>query len=357
MKSLFKKSRLLALLLAVMMVMSACEGALNDTIDSESSVASIETTAATTETTANTESAQSSETTASTTDTVTSDTESDTEAQLYYNPENLSTSAIDLSLIPAYSDTPYAVVNGNKPFFTASEITAVAYESYAALDSLGRCGAAIACCGSETMPAPGEERGNISSVKPTGWIQAQYACVSGQSLYNRCHLIAWQLSAENANDKNLISGTRYMNADGMIPFENMVADYINETGNHVMYRVTPIFEGNNLLASGVQIEAYSVEDGGEGVCFNVYCYNVQPFIVINYATGSSYFDADAFEAAKPDPDEVGFYILNKNTKKIHYPTCSSVTQMSEKNRQEYTGTLNDIKSQGYATCGNCFAGQ
>ena len=357
MKNLFKKSRLLALLLAVMMVTAACAGTIDETLGTDSSAASIETTVSTTETTAATESAQTSDTAAETTDAVTTDTESDTESQSYYNPENLCTSAIDLSLIPAYSDTPYAVVNDNKPFFTEAEITAVGFESYAALDALGRCGAAIACCGKEIMPAPGEERGSISSVKPTGWIQAQYICVSGQALYNRCHLIAWQLSAENANTKNLISGTRYMNADGMIPFENMVADYIKETGNHVMYRVTPIFEGTNLLASGVQLEAYSVEDGGEGVCFNVYCYNVQPFIVINYATGSSYFDEAAFEAAKPDPDEIGFYILNKNTKKIHYPTCNSVTQMSDKNRQEYTGTLNDLKAQGYVTCGNCFAGQ
>ena len=271
----------------------------------------------------------------------------------YYNPP----APISLSEIPEFSDSPYVCINGNIPFFTDKEITTESYESYSPLDELGRCGVAIACCGKEIMPAPDEDRGSISSVKPTGWIQAQYDCVSGQSLYNRCHLIAWQLSAENANNKNLITGTKYMNIDGMYPFENLVADYIKETENHVMYRVTPVFEGNNLLASGVQLEAYSVEDGGESICFNVFCYNVQPYIVINYATGSSYFDEQAFENNKPSLDDVGTYSLNKNSKKIHHPSCSSVSQMSASNRVEYTGTVNDLLVQGYVKCGNCFAGQ
>ena len=359
MKKLLRFNAIVACLLALALVFAGC--------DSKS--AETDTTSAVTTTVENVETSAEStkETVAATTDTQTTETESESSEETsidtedtgspYYNSENLSTTPIDLASVPAWSDKPYVEVNGNLPFFTEDEITDVAYESYSALDQLGRCGAAIACCGREIMPAEGEDRGNISSVKPTGWIQAQYICVSGQALYNRCHLIAWQLSAENANNKNLISGTRYLNADGMIPFENMVADYIKETGNHVMYRVTPIFEGNNLLASGVQMEAYSVEDGGEAICFNVYCYNVQPFIIINYATGSSSFDEAAFEASKPDPDEVGNYVLNKNTKKIHYPYCNSVTQMSEKNREEYTGTLNDLKAQGYSTCGNCFAGQ
>ena len=189
------------------------------------------------------------------------------------------------SSLPKYSNKAYAVVNNNVPNFSSSELTTKAYERYSNLDSLGRCGAATASCGKEIMPKAGEERGDISSVKPSGWKQAKYDGIG--YLYNRCHLIGWQLSAENANKKNLITGTRYMNVNGMLPFENMVADYIKETGNHVAYRVTPIFEGNNLVASGVQIEAYSIEDKGDGICFNVYCYNVQPGIKINYATGES----------------------------------------------------------------------
>ena len=189
------------------------------------------------------------------------------------------------SSLPKYSNKAYAVVNNNVPNFSSSELTTKAYERYSNLDSLGRCGAATASCGKEIMPKAGEERGDISSVKPSGWKQAKYDGIG--YLYNRCHLIGWQLSAENANKKNLITGTRYMNVNGMLPFENMVADYIKETGNHVAYRVTPIFEGNNLVASGVQIEAYSIEDKGDGICFNVYCYNVQPGVKINYATGES----------------------------------------------------------------------
>lgn len=288
------------------------------------------------------------------------------------NSENLSSSKLNLSNIPKYSGKAYAVVNGNKPYFTASEITTDAYETYASLDGLGRCGVAMACCGTEIMPGPNEERGSISSIKPTGWVQAQYDCVSGKYLYNRCHLIGWQLSAENANKRNLITGTKYLNVEGMLPFENMVDDYIEETGNHVMYRITPIFEGNNLVASGVQMEAYSVEDGGDGICFNVYCYNVQPGVVIKYASGNSYLEGGSPEpttkketttkspTTKAPTTNSGShnvsasYILNTNTKKVHYPGCRSVKQMSDKNKQEYNGTLDDILSSGYTTCGNCF---
>ncbi len=188
--------------------------------------------------------------------------------------------------IPAYSGEPFTILNDNIPSFTAAELTTAGYENYDSLDSLGRCGVALASCGVELMPTG--ERGSISSIYPTGWKQAQYDCVSGKYLYNRCHLIGWQLSGENANKRNIITGTRYMNVEGMLPFENMVADYINETGNHVAYRVTPIFKGNNLLCSGVQMEAYSIEDSGEGICFNVYCYNIQPNVIIDYADGSSY---------------------------------------------------------------------
>lgn len=194
---------------------------------------------------------------------------------------------VNPSDLPAYSGIPYTIVNNNKPIFSAEELTTIAYERYANLDALGRCGMAIASCGIEIMPGVNEERGSISNIKPSGWMQASYKGVSGGYLWNRCHLIGWQLSAENANRQNLITGTRYMNVDGMLAFENMVADYIRETNNHVAYRITPIFIGNNLVCSGVQMEAYSIEDDGEGICFNVYCYNVQPNITIDYVTGSS----------------------------------------------------------------------
>lgn len=263
-------------------------------------------------------------------------------------PDSTPDSAATLSDIPAYSGDAFVSVNDNEPSFAASELTSTAYESYSNLDSLGRCGVAVACCGKEIMPT--EERGDISSVKPSGWVQAQYSFVDGGYLYNRCHLIGWQLSAENANEKNLITGTRYFNTEVMLPFENMIADYIKETGNHVMYRVTPIYEGNNLVANGVQLEGYSVEDNGEGICFNVYCYNVQPGVEIDYATGESRLESVATDGPAVTVD----YILNTNTKKIHYPDCSSVQNMAEKNKQEYTGDIADLLDDGYTTCGNCF---
>ena len=176
--------------------------------------------------------------------------------------------------IAPYSGTPYIVLNDNKPDFAETDITKVSYEFYSELDSLGRCGYTIACVGKDIMPT--EDRESISSVKPSGWINKEYdsKLVDGRYIYNRCHLIGFQLTGENANKLNLITGTRYMNVDGMLPFENMVADYVKETGNHVMYRVTPLFAGNNLLPSGVRMEAYSVEDDGEGICFHVFAYNV-----------------------------------------------------------------------------------
>ena len=193
-----------------------------------------------------------------------------------------------LNIVPDYSGSPYVVVNDNIPYFTENELTAKAYEEYSKLDYLGRTGTAIASLGVETMPTENEKRKSISNIKPTGWIQSKYDSISGKYLYNRCHLIGWQLSAENDNERNLITGTKYLNINGMLPFENMVADYIKETLNHVAYRVTPLYDDNDfLLASGVQIEAYSIEDKGEGICFNVFCYNVQPNIEIDYKTGAS----------------------------------------------------------------------
>lgn len=205
-----------------------------------------------------------------------------------------------------------------------------------------------------------------SSIYPSGWNQAKYEGISGGWLWNRCHLIGWQLSAENANRENLITGTRYMNISGMLPFENMVADYIRETGNHVAYRITPIYDGNNLVCSGVQMEAYSIEDSGDGVEFNVYCYNVQPGIKINYADGSSSFangTNNTTSSSKPTTSEeentntnnTGStkYVLNTNTKKFHYPSCGSAGRIAAKNYAESNQSRDSLIAQGYSPCGNC----
>lgn len=194
----------------------------------------------------------------------------------------------DFSALPPYSGEPYISVCGGDPDFSEDEITSVSYEYYSELDALGRCGVCIASVGQDIMPT--EKRGSIGQVKPTGWHTVKYDFVDGKYLYNRCHLIGFQLTGENANRRNLITGTRYLNVEGMLPFENMVADYVKETGNHVMYRVTPIFVGDELLARGVHIEAESVEDGGDGIMFNVFCYNVQPGVVLDYATGEGMAD-------------------------------------------------------------------
>lgn len=192
---------------------------------------------------------------------------------------------ISLEDIPEYSDEPYVVINGNEPNFSEDDFTTTSFEKYSDLDELGRCQVAYANIGKDLMPT--QERGSISEVKPSGWENKKYDIVDGKYLYNRCHLIGFQLTGENANKKNLITGTRYLNVTGMLPFENQVADYVKETGNHVLYRVTPIFDGDNLVASGVLMEAESVEDKGEEICFCVYVYNVQPGVTIDYATGES----------------------------------------------------------------------
>ena len=202
-----------------------------------------------------------------------------------YNNSIENINYIPIEDIPEYNGKPYVYINNNIPYFTYEELTTTSYEKYSELDSLGRCGVAIANIGRDIMPK--EERGTIGSIKPTGWHTVRYQGIDGNYLYNRCHLIGYQLSGENANKKNLITGTRYLNVEGMLPFENMVDEYIEETNNHVLYRVTPIFDGKNLLASGVLIEAKSVEDNGKGIQFNVYCYNVQPGIEIDYKTGES----------------------------------------------------------------------
>ena len=199
--------------------------------------------------------------------------------------------------LPAYSGSPWTEVGGSQPDFDTSQLDGSSFETYSPLDALGRCGAAYACVGRDLMPT--EDRGAIGQVKPSGWQLAKYDCVDGKYLYNRCHLIGYQLTGENAEERNLITGTRYLNIQGMLPFENLVADYVQDTGNHVLYRVTPVFEVADLLARGVRMEGWSVEDNGAGVCFDVYCYNVQPGVVIDYADGSS---REAEESAQTESD-------------------------------------------------------
>lgn len=278
-------------------------------------------------------------------------------------------SDISMETIPEYDGEPYVVIDDNEPNFTEEELQPEAYETYGTLDALGRCSIAEASIGEGLMPT--EKRGAIGQVKPTGWHTVKYDMVEGKYLYNRCHLIGYQLTAENANEKNLITGTRYMNTEGMLPFENMVADYIKETGNHVMYRVTPVFEGENLVASGVQMEAESVEDQGADLSFNVYVYNVQPGVEIDYKTGESWEANELLPASKnsdkagnavsgtasdkdsSDPVSEQTYILNTSSKKFHKESCSGVKSMKEKNKKVYTGKREEVIEQGYAPCGNC----
>ncbi len=267
-----------------------------------------------------------------------------------------SVQSFSLEDIPESSETGYVFINDNEPEFTEEELTTDAFEAYSELDYLGRCGPAYACLGRELMPT--EERESISHIYPSGWQSVQYDIVDGGSLYNRSHLIGFQMSGENDNEENLITGTRYMNAHVMLPFENMVADYIRDTGNHVLYRVTPVFEGSNLVASGVQMEGYSVEDEGADICFNVYVYNVQPGIEIDYATGDNWLasksSGNGVTVDKADNSESAEkYVLNTNSKKFHDPDCGSVDDMSSSNRENYKGSRNDLIQQGYDPCGNC----
>lgn len=254
--------------------------------------------------------------------------------------------------IPPYTSEPYTAINDNLPFFTDDEITDQSFETYSPLDALGRCGVAFACVGQDLMPT--EDRGSIGQVKPSGWHLVKYDCVDGKYLYNRCHLIGYQLTAENANERNLITGTRYLNIEGMLPFENQVADYVQQTGNHVLYRVTPVFEGDNLLASGVLMEAYSVEDSGNGICFCVYAYNVQPGVQIDYATGESALIGETVtEPSEQTSTEEPDYVLNNNTRKFHRPSCSSVEDIKPSNREDYTGSREALIERGYEPCKRC----
>ncbi len=269
----------------------------------------------------------------------------------------------DLALLK-YSGKPYAVVNGGIPSF--SQTGTASWERYGELDRLGRCTAAEACIGRDIMPTL--TRGPIGQIKPTGWHTAKYDFVDGKYLYNRCHLIGFQLTGENANERNLITGTRYLNTKGMLPFENMVADYIKDTANHVMYRCTPVFAGNELVARGVHLEAYSVEDKGDGICFNVFIFNVQPGVKIDYLTGESSLEDESTTTPTPKPSvtpkptpkpspsstaQAQSYVLNTKTHVFHYASCRHVSSIKDANRKNFTGSRDALISDGFKPCGSC----
>lgn len=370
-----RKDMLALLFLTIMLVFCGCVP--NEVADSEpyqsrapdTVVTTVETTEASSETTTSTKVAVESSESSTTTTSATSAT---TTTLAVTTTETTTTETIPISVdfsladVPPYSDVAYVEINNNIPFFTDTSTTE-AFEIYSPLDGLGRCGVAFANICPELMPT--EKRGSIGMVKPSGWQTTKYnGLIDGNYLYNRCHLIAYELAAENANTLNLITGTRYLNIQGMLRFENKVADYVNYTGNHVLYRSTPIFEGDNLVASGVLMEGFSVEDAGQGVQFCVFCYNVQPGIGINYADGNSWLIEDTapettaepyIEPAETSPpvqndvSEQYDYVVNTNTKKFHYPSCSSVEDIKDKNRWDYSGSRDDLIAQGYVPCKRC----
>ena len=253
-----------------------------------------------------------------------------------------SAASVSLENLPAYSGQAWVEVEED------SDLEEITGETFTPLDALGRCGPASALVSTNTMPTAPRE--GIGMIKPSGWQMAKYDFVDGKYLYNRCHLIGYQLTGQNANKENLITGTRYLNVEGMLPFENQVADYVKETGNHVRYRVTPIFEGENLVASGVWMEAESVED--DELDFSVYVYNVQPGVVIDYATGASYAEGAEPDASEETPAAVT-YILNVSSHKFHRVDCSGVKDMKPANRREFTGTRAEAIAQGYTPCSQC----
>ena len=283
-----------------------------------------------------------------------------------------------LADIPEWSGYAFCYVNGNDPDFKPEEIWTTTQESLDQLDELGRCGTANSCIGTDGMPTG--SRGDISSVEPTGWHTERYDFVEGEALYNRCHLIAYMLSGDDAVPRNLITGTSFMNRDGMLQFENAIASYVRETGNHVMYRVTPVFAGDELIARGVHMEGLSIEDNGEGLAFNVFCYNVQPGVDIDYKTGDNKLSEDrtlleGYQAGEfamiantqgviPSASEVGAnaaeqeghkmsYVLNTNTGRFHYPDCRSVGDIKPKNREDVEATREELLDRGFIPCGNC----
>ena len=282
----------------------------------------------------------------------------DVEVETYETSENTET--FNVASLPAFSNSPYIEINNNIPEFETYEIqeATTSYETYSQLDSLGRCQEAQASIGQDLMPT--EDRESLSAVTPSGWDNERYSCVDGGWIYNRSHLIGFQLTSEQANALNLITGTRYMNVEGMLPFENQVADYVKATGNHVLYEVTPIYEGDNLVASGVQMEAYSVEDQGQGVQFNVYCYNVQSGITINYANGDTQGTGSCMLSAlnnssqnsstpAPTPEANGqtVYVSRTGSKYHSNPNCSNMKNPSSM-------TMEEAQAKGLEACKKCY---
>ncbi len=275
----------------------------------------------------------------------------DTEAA----PQPITTDTEDLSHIPDYSGSASIVLNNNIPLFDTGLYTTESFEEYGELDDLGRCTSCMACIGTDLMPEG--EREDISHIKPTGWKNARYDFVEYEYLYNRSHLIAYQLTGENANERNLITGTRYFNAEAMLPYEEEVGNYVRMTNNHVLYRVTPLFEGDNLVAKGVCMEAYSVEDEGVAICFNVFVYNVQPGVIIDYATGENMPDENAdidalYASTEADMEDVT-YVFNTYSGKFHLPECTSVEEMKEYNKVYFNGSREEAVAKGYKPCGKC----
>lgn len=280
------------------------------------------------------------------------------------NEVALSGGTFDYKSIPEYSGEPYVEVNGNVPYFTKEEVTDKSFETYGELDSLGRCTTSVASLSKDTMPDEKEKRGKIGNVKPTGWHSKKYDCVQGKFILNRAHCIGWQLGAENANEKNLVSGTRYMNLE-MLEYENMVADYIKETGNHVMYRVTPVFVDKEMLCRGLLMEGYSVEDSGKGISYCVFFYNVQPGVEMNYLTGDSeytgeFLDKDSVAVVyeegtskKESNQKESSYVLNTNTKKFHLPTCRGIKDIKEENKKTFNGKREELLKDSYSPCKMC----
>ena len=263
------------------------------------------------------------------------------------SPEPEVVAGVSLEQIPAYSGEPFVILENNVPKFTEEDFTTQSYETYGDLDAYNRCTYTVACIGRDLMPT--EDRGNIGQVKPTGWVTAKYDFVDGKYLYNRCHLIGFQLTGENANERNLITGTRYMNVDGMLPFENMVADYIKETDHHVLYRVIPVFDGDNLVASGVTMEAWSLEDNGEGICYYVYIYNVQPGVEIDYATGESWLA----EPVSAEGETTEGYVVNTSSGKFHKESCGQWQSIKEENRQKFETTRSQMLAWNFEPAGCC----
>lgn len=275
-------------------------------------------------------------------------------------PESVQTETqFDYSLVPEYSGNPYIEINDSEPYFTDDEKSAgtSSFENYGDLDSMGRCGTAYASVGQDIMPT--EKRGEIGMIKPSGWHTVKYDCIADKYLYNRCHLIGYQLTGENANEKNLITGTRYLNVEGMLSYENMVADYVKETNNHVLYRVTPIFVGDELVARGVLMEAYSVEDFGAGVSFNIFCYNVQPGVTIDYQTGESEendsvdITSETLSSTENQQETDSEYIINTNSKKFHTTDCGNAASIADKNKEVTNKSRDELISEGYAPAKCC----